>query len=246
VKAGARAFKFSPLSFLNLMSQITSLTVLKYKGFANKFWALSMMQFGHKYMSSVKGLSFYKLMGSGKDNFNPLPDWKVYAVLQVWEGKSFAQEFFENHKLSQLYQKHTETMEVIYLESIQARGEWNGKNPFESSVKAKDIDESDQIAVITRASIKAKMLLKFWKYVPESQKPLENAGGLLYTKGFGELPFVEMATFSIWENMDSLQDYAYRSHEHIKAIQKTRQLDWYSEELFSRFRLQEKVILKGD
>lgn len=226
------------------MSQITTLTVLTYKGFSDKFWALSMMQFGHSYMKSVKGQSFYKLMGSGKDNFNPFPDWKVYAVLQVWKDKSYAEDFFESHKLSQLYQKHADKMEVLYLESIQARGKWNGENPFQSVVNPKDIGKNDQIAVITRASIKTKMLFKFWKYVPESQKPLQKATGLLYTKGFGELPFVEMATFSVWENSENLQAYAYHSHEHIKAIQKTRTLDWYSEELFSRFRLQEKVILK--
>lgn len=226
------------------MSQINTLTILTYKGFSNKFWALSMMQFGHTFMKSVKGQSFYKLLGSGKDNFNPFPDWNVYAVLQIWDDKSSAEEFFSTHKLSRLYKKHADKMEVLYLESIQARGKWNGKNPFKSVVQPKDIGEDDQIAVITRASIKTKMLFKFWKYVPESQKPLENAEGLLYTKGFGELPFVEMATFSIWSNIESLQAYAYQSHEHIKAIQKTRKLDWYSEELFSRFRLHEKVILK--
>lgn len=226
------------------MSQITTLTVLTYKGFVDKFWALSMMQFGHKYMKSVKGQSFYKLLGSGKDNFNPFPDWNTYAVLQVWNNKSFAEDFFETHQLSHLYQKHADKMEVLYLESIQARGHWNSKNPFLSSVNPKDIKEDDQIAVITRASIKTKMLFKFWKYVPESQKPLENAKGLLYTKGFGELPFVEMATFSLWETIEDLQAYAYQSQQHIKAIQKTRQLDWYSEELFSRFRLQERVSLK--
>ncbi|MFD0932779.1 DUF3291 domain-containing protein [Psychroflexus salinarum] len=228
------------------MSQITTLTILTYNGFFDKFWALSMMQFGHRYMKTVEGQSFYKLLGSGKDNFNPFPDWNVYAVLQVWDDKSCAQDFFDTHPLSELYKKHATRMEVLYLESIQARGLWNGKNPFQSSVQAKDIGENDQIAVITRASIKTNMLLKFWKFVPESQKPLENAKGLLYTKGFGELPFVEMATFSIWDNIENLQSYAYQSHEHIKAIQKTRKLDWYSEELFSRFRLQEKVVLKDD
>lgn len=227
------------------MAQITTLAVITYKGFADKFWALSMMQFGHKYMKSVVGQSFYKLMGSGKDNFNPFPDWNVYAVLQVWDDKSFAETFFESHKLSQLYKAHASTMEVLYLESIQARGLWNGKNPFQSTISSKEVAPQDKIAVITRASIKFNMLLKFWKFVPESQKPLHTAKGLQYTKGFGELPFVEMATFSIWESLDHLQSYAYQSKEHIQAIQKTRQLDWYSEELFSRFRLQERVLLKG-
>lgn len=226
------------------MSQITTLTILNYKGFANKFWALSMMQFAHRYMKLVQGLSFYKLLGSGKDNFNPLPDWGVYAILQVWDSSYFAQYFFDEHKLAKLYKKKSCRMEVLYLENIQARGLWNGKNPFNPSIHTSDLTPNDRITVITRASIKAKMLFKFWKYVPESQKPLNNAQGLIYTKGFGELPFVEMATFSIWKDLNSLKQYAYKSHEHRKAIQKTRQLDWYSEEMFARFKLKEKVSLK--
>ena len=227
------------------MSQITTLTILTYKGFIDKFWALSMMQFGHKYMKSVKGQSFYKLMGSGKDNFNPFPDWGVYAVLQVWDDRSFADQFFEEHKLSHLYQKHAAKMEVLYMDSIQAKGLWNGGNPFESTLSQNDLKNEDKIAVITRASIKTSMLFTFWKYVPESQQPLKNAKGLVYTKGFGELPFVEMATFSLWNSLEDLHAFAYQSHEHMKAIQKTRTLDWYSEEMFSRFRLNEKVVLKS-
>lgn len=225
------------------MSQITTLTVLSYKGFSQKFWALSMMQFGHRYMQTVKGLEFYKLMGSGKDHFNPLPDWGVYAVLQVWQSKAHAELFFKTHRLSQLYQKHAQKIQVLYLKNIQARGLWNAKNPFTPTVKSDELGDA-KIAVITRASIKPSMLYRFWKSVPESQKPLEDADGLLYTKGFGELPFVEMATFSIWENKESLQAFAYQSQGHIKAIQKTRKLDWYKEEMFSRFKLQEEVILK--
>ena len=226
------------------MSQITTLTILTYKSFSDKLWAFSMMQFGHGYMKTVKGQSFYKLLGSGKDNFNPFPDWNVYAVLQVWDDITLADNFIKSHPLSQLYKKHATKMEVLYMENIQARGLWNGRNPFEPSVSIKELEENDKIAVITRASIKTKMLLKFWKFVPESQKPLENAKGLIYTKGFGEMPFVEMATFSIWDGIENLQSYAYQSHEHIKAIQKTRKLDWYNEELFSRFKLKQRKVVK--
>lgn len=183
-------------------------------------------------------------MGSGKDHFKPFPDWGVYAVLQVWKSKTHAESFFKTHRLSQLYQNHANKMQVLYLENIQARGLWNARNPFTSTVKPDELGKS-KIAVITRASIKPSMLYKFWKYVPESQKPLEHADGLIYTKGFGELPFVEMATFSIWESKESLQAFAYQSQGHIKAIQKTRQLDWYKEEMFSRFKLQEEIILKS-
>ena len=55
------------------------------------------------------------------------------------------------------------------------------------------------------------------------------------TKGIGEVPFTQMATFSLWQDKQSLMDFAYNSKEHQNAIKKTREMDWYKEELFSRF-----------
>jgi heme-degrading monooxygenase HmoA len=78
--------------------------------------------------------------------------------------------------------------------------------------------------------------VKFWQYVPTSQRPIQQGcKGLIYTKGIGESPLVQMATFSLWENMEALKNFAYHSPEHQVAIQKTRQLDWYKEEMFVRF-----------
>lgn len=34
-----------------------------------------------------------------------------------------------------------------------------------------------------------------------------------------------------------MKAFAYGSNEHAEVIRKTRKLDWYSEELFARFRL---------
>ena len=63
-------------------------------------------------------------------------------------------------------------------------------------------DNSGEVAIITRASIKTSELRRFWKYVPQTQQAIERAEGLIYTKGFGEFPIWEMATLSLWENMD--------------------------------------------
>jgi hypothetical protein len=60
-------------------------------------------------------------------------------------------------------------------------------------------------------------------------------GGLIYTKGIGEVPIRQMATFSLWKNMDALKAFAYQSKGHRSAIEKTRQRNWFKEELFVRF-----------
>ena len=192
------------------------------------------MQFAHKALNALRGQTFYKLMGSGRGaGFNPLPDWSVYALLQVWEDEQAAAEFFSSSEIMRQYRARTVQLWTIYMKSIMARGEWSGGNPF---LPAHDLaPDNPRIAVITRATIKWNRLISFWRYVPASQKPLKEAKGLLFTKGIGEAPIVQMATFSLWQDLDALNAFAYRSSEHIGAIQRTRSLQWYKEEMFSRF-----------
>ncbi|MEO1486937.1 MAG: DUF3291 domain-containing protein [Bacteroidota bacterium] len=215
------------------MSQITTITLLRYQGLRQKLWAFGMMQFAHRYLKNVHGLTFYKLWGSGKANFNPAPDWSVYALLQVWESEQDALQFFETSTLIQKYRKRSVELWRLFLRNRISRGEWAGGNPFQVS---KDLNEENPFVVaITRATIKTKLLYTFWKYVPVSQGGLHDNPGLLYTKGFGEVPIKHMATFSVWSSQKDLDAFAYQNKPHAGAIRKTRSLKWYSEELFSRF-----------
>lgn len=215
------------------MDQITTLTFFKYPTLATKVWAFGMMQFAHKPLSNQPGLVQYKLMGSGKDGFNPFADWSVYALLQIWENESAANSFFESSTLFEKYTGKSVQRWTLYLRNIKAKGSWSGINPFVPSTQISP--DNPYIAVITRATIKPKMLFTFWKHVPDSQVPLIGNPGLIYTKGIGEVPFMQMATFSLWKDKASLMDFAYKSGAHTKVIKKTKTLDWYSEELFSRF-----------
>jgi len=216
------------------MSQISTLTFFRYNRFITRCWGFLMMQFAHRPLSQAKGCQFYKLMGSGKGRgFNPWPDWSVYSLLQVWENEKYAEEFFRQARLVARYDRRAEERWTIYLKNISAKGAWSGQQPF---LPADSPDpQNNYIAVITRATIRPRHLRKFWNYVPLSEKPLSEARGLIYTKGIGEVPVTQMATFSIWENMESLHEFAYASKEHRGAIERTRQYDWYREEMFSRF-----------
>ncbi|NER09118.1 DUF3291 domain-containing protein [Muriicola jejuensis] len=213
--------------------QITTLTFLRYTSISKKIWAFGMMQFAHASLKNTKGQEFYKLLGSGKAGFNPWPDWTVYALLQVWENEQSAEDFFRESSLMEKYRKMSDERWTLFMKNKMARGKWAGKMPF---TKHPDIpDTIPYVAAITRATIKFKYLRKFWKSVPASQSPLEFNPGLLYTKGIGEVPFLQMATFSLWKDQQSLDAFAYRSKEHVKVIGDTRTLGWYREELFSRF-----------
>jgi len=214
------------------MSQITTLTLFKFTSIRSKLWAFAMMQFAHAKLKKVQGQEFYKLLGTGKEGFNPYPDFNTYGLLQIWNNEESAFVFFKAHPIVKRYEKKSSERYTLFLKNIMARGAWNGSNPFKKSTALTAIP---QIAVITRATIKTKFLVRFWNYVPKSQQNLNENRGLLYTKGIGELPFKNMATFSIWENIDALNKFAYQTAGHVSAIGKTRELQWYSEELFSRF-----------
>jgi len=216
-----------------MSQQITTISFFKFSSFPNKCWGFLMMQFAHNDLSQVEGLSFYRLMGSGKGKgFNPLPDWSTYSLLQVWETEKAANEFFNDSALLKKYHSHTTELYTLFMKNISAGGTWVGKTPFE---KGTDLDPRLPIAVITRATIKWNWLVRFWKYVPTSQEPLDGNKGLIYTKGIGEVPVVQMATFSLWKNFDAVKEFAYNSKQHKEAIRKTRKNEWYREELFSRF-----------
>jgi hypothetical protein len=193
-----------------------------------------MMQYAHKDLVAINGQQFYKLMGSGKGiGFNPLPDWSVYSLVQIWDDERAADQFFNHSDLIKKYLDHTQEAWTLYMRNIKSHGAWSGNNPFE---KSEELDKDiPLVSVITRATIRTSKLAQFWSYVPTSQKPIVKNKDLIYTKGIGEAPIVQMATFSLWKNEEALKSFAYKTKEHQKAIEKTRTIKWYKEELFARF-----------
>ena len=91
------------------------------------------------------------------------------------------------------------------------------------------------VAIITRATLNYSKLFEFWNSVPKASKAIKNAKGVKWFKGIGELPFVQQATFSIWDNLQSVKDFAYKNADHSEIVKKTKKRKWYKEDLFSRF-----------
>ncbi|HRD42629.1 MAG TPA: DUF3291 domain-containing protein, partial [Ferruginibacter sp.] len=99
------------------------------------------------------------------------------------------------------------------------------------------VDENKPIAILTRATLRLSRLKEFWQNVPPVSAKLQQAKGLILSVGIGEIPLVKQATFSVWQSLDDMKAFAYSQKEHAEVIQKTRQRNWYSEELFSRFKI---------
>jgi heme-degrading monooxygenase HmoA len=212
--------------------QISTLSFFRFKGFKNKFWAFKTMG---EPISGIKldGAKLIKKMGTGGgDGYQWYPDFSTYAVLIIWESEAQADAFFKsaNPWFTQ-YKKHAFEQCTFWLKAISAHGKWDNKQPFNFHKE----DSNLPIAVITRATIKFKNLWQFWKRVPSVSDTLKNFKGNIFGKGMGEWPLVQQATFSVWKSKEELFAYAYKSEKHRAVIKKTRELDWYSEEMFIRF-----------
>lgn len=183
---------------------------------------------------AVEGQSFSKFMGSGRGlGFSALPDWSTYSLLQVWDDEQYADSFLNDSALMHSFKERAKETWTMFAKNVTSRGKWDGVSPFD---KAGVGASSGPVLVLTRASINWTKLAAFWRFVPVSQKSLLSNKGLLFTKGVGELPLVQMATISLWKNEESLHQFAYKSEGHRQAIEKARELKWFSEELFARFR----------
>ena len=216
--------------------QIVTFSFFEYHGIANKWWALKQMGDASSQLKRIGNLNFFKLLGSGNGNgFSIMPDFGVYGLLCVWDSYKHAEQaLLETSVLRSMHKRSTHQLNV-FLQPIKSKGSWDDLNPFHSEGV---YEKGSPIAVLTRAKINFKKLGSFWKYVPKVSSKLKVFNkDIAFKKGIGELPLVQQATFSIWRNREQMTNYAYRNPSHVEMIRKTRELGWYSEEMFVEFKL---------
>jgi len=221
--------------------QVT-LTIIRYpKRFI--YFALLAMAVHRLPLWFNKKISFYKLMGSGKNgSFDKHPDWQQWSILAVSLSSNEIIDVKENELMEQLYGSfiskwfrlfNCETW-TIFLTPVEGHGYWDGRQPFGSLPKSTSFEGT--VAVLTRATIRISKLASFWKNVDGVASKTLGAEGLITSFGIGEIPFIKQATFSIWKSKEAMKQFAYQMQEHTEVIRKTRQQNWYSEDMFVRFK----------
>lgn len=184
-----------------------------------------------------KKITFFKSLGTGRgETFTPSDaDAKRWGLLVVIP-RSEIETFDSSHLISN-WRKIAILEYRGILQPISSHGEWSKKQPFSAD---QILEWSGPVAALTRARIKWSMNSKFWRAVPPVTVSLKAAPGLKSAIGIGEAPIGLQGTFSRWESGALLREFAYKGPAHIKAIKATKDLDWYAEELFSRFAILEE------
>jgi len=184
-----------------------------------------------------KKVTFFKSLGSGKgETFTPkdadAKRWGLLVVIDLAEVDAF-----DASPLISNWRKISTAEYRAVLQPISSHGLWSKRKPFDENQIS---NWQGPIAAITRARIKWAMNQKFWRAVPPVTVSLKSSPGLLSAIGIGEAPIGLQGTFSRWESGAALRIFAYQGQAHIAAIQATKDLDWYAEELFARFAIIEE------
>jgi hypothetical protein len=202
-----------------------------------------------------KNVVFSRLLGCGKNGtFGLHPDLQQFGMITMsdddkWAGnllnesyQAWKKKYYGSFITSWWRLFNAETWTII-LRPVMAHGKWGG---IEIIPSANDPAPGGFVAVLTRASIRPMKALAFLKNVPAVEQEMRQAKGLQFSIGIGEMPLFRQATFSIWTDLESMKTFAYDIRNHKDVIRKTREGNWYSEELFARFiPLQSAGTLQG-
>jgi len=219
----------------------TSLTIIKYKSRFIPLAFLSMAFFNIPLFFNRK-ISFYKLMGTGKNGtFDKVPDFNQWAILSVFKesiqdtNSAFNPIDSYGHFIKHWLRLFSMETYSIQLEPIAGHGFWDGKNVFGSLDSNTTFD--GPMATLTRATIRLNKMKHFWKHVAPIANKMTFAKGYVFSVGIGEVPWIKQATFSVWESVQDMKSFAYSMKEHREVVKKTRQEKWYSEDMFVRFKV---------
>ena len=181
-----------------------------------------------------------RLMGcGGADGFSIVPDFTRYCILSALERPAERDRLQQTRLYRMVARPSIEQLHFV-LEPASGHGTWDGEVPFQYSNQRVG---SRPFAVLTHATVHRSRARAFWKSVPDVRQNLRDVSGCAYHIGFGEHPFLTLATFSIWQDLPSMQQFAYRHTAHHRTSKAARSESWLSESLFVRFAIKR---IEGD
>jgi len=212
--------------------QVVSLSFFRFDGWGARIWALAMMGAARFELPKVEGIQFWKLCGSGTgEGFTPVPNTGVYAILATWPDLATAKKQTQNAPIFQRYKAKSVEDWTVFLATTSARGAWAGVAPFAAETDA----QPGPLAALTRATVKPRVAMQFWKQVPNISNVIGTDPNVVFKIGIGEVPMLHQVTFSIWPDTASMADFARKDGPHARAIKAVREGDWFREELYARF-----------
>ena len=196
-----------------------------------RLWAWGRLVLGARPLRGVPGLGFVKVLGSGAEGgFGLAPSGTHRGLFLVFDDEVRARDFVARSPVLAAWRAHARELLVAVLRAYSSKGSWSGA-AMQTTAQA---PVAGPIAALTRASIRPRRALKFWRLSPPAEQALARAEGCLLAAGLGEAPLVRQCTFSLWTSTEAMDRYA-RSGAHQQAIRTAYGGGYFSESMFVRF-----------
>jgi hypothetical protein len=197
-------------------------------------WGFLRYILGKSPFQHIPGLQFCKVLGSGYNGgFSTKPSLTKQGFLCVFDSAQNANRFEESSSIVRAYQDHAHEFFLASVQPYSSRGSWSG---FSMSCTNPNPPVIGPIASLTRASIRPSKARQFWAKAKPAEDAIALASGKILTAGIGEAPYFRQATFTIWDNAQSLEQYAQQG-AHLSAIKAAYGQAYFSESMFTRFRV---------
>lgn len=195
--------------------------------------ALWRMAADRRPLRSVPGLRFAKLLGTGSGRTFTVGDAdpRRWGLLAVWADEAAAAAFEESGVVRR-WRRTAEEEWRVRLRPLASRGRWSRREPFGRPAAQR---WDGPVAAVTRARLRPRTALGFWRAVPPVSADLHAGPGLRLALGIGEAPVGLQGTFSVWDSTAALNAFAYGRPAHTDVVRRTAGEGWYAEELFARF-----------
>lgn len=222
------------------MNDLPALVTLHVWGVPTRAIPSALVRMGlHRRSLRTGGPAFARLLGTGRGRTFAVRDADLHhwGLLATWREHADAAAFEQGAVVRSWGRIASERLRVD-LGPLSSRGRWARRRPFGDPVAQDPAYGSaydGPVAVLTRARIAPRQLVRFWRSVPPVAADLHRSPGLRLALGVGEAPVGLQGTFSMWDSGTALTDFAHRRPAHLEAVRRTAECGWYTEELFARF-----------
>jgi len=188
---------------------------------------------------NAPGLQLLRVLGTGKGaSTSPGTEMGRTALFCLFGDEASA----DAHVAQVIQRRGVAESWHVKLRGAGGHGAWSGvevprvmSSDASSPGHEANIDIVQHVAMITRADVRLRAWRTFSRAARVVDRELHQSDGLLAVVGIGEAPILRLGTFSLWRDSAAMSNFAHRAPQHADVVARTRNEQWYGEEMFARF-----------